>query len=401
MKPNVVIVRMGELTLKGRNRYKFEAKIIEHARALLADYPTLDFRHEFGRLYIYLNDVPFDHVAKELDKLFGLRSYSPAIGVKPDADEIQLAALDIFRNSEKKPATFKAEVKRSNKNFPYNSLQMADLIGRHVLKNTPGLSVDVHQPECIIRADIRNEEAFVYTEVFPGAGGFPLGMNGKGLLLLSGGIDSPVAGWLSMRMGMEVEAVHFHSYPYTSERAKRKVLDLAKQLSNYCGKMVVHMVPFTDIQVKLRDNCPEHLLVILMKRMMMRIAERLAEKRKAGALITGESLGQVASQTLVSLSVIEQPVSMMVLRPLVTMEKAEIMRVAERIGTFPISIQPYEDCCTLFLPKSPVIHPDLKAVQRVEGRLNWLEDAIQAAVKGTERIVVECKSQDELDELFG
>lgn len=403
MKPDVVIVRLGELTLKGRNRHRFEKRVLQQLEPLKLQHPGVRFTLEFGRIHIELNEAPFEAAADILSRIFGLASYSPAKRTSLDLEEIKAEALALMRElepAEGEARTFKVIAKRSNKQYPHNSMELLKLVGGHVLRNTERYTVDVHQPEISLWVDIRDREAFVFTDIIQGTGGYPLGTNGKALLLLSGGIDSPVAGWLSMRMGLAIEAVHFHSYPYTSERAKRKVEDLARELSRYSGPMKLHMVPFTDIQVKLKEEGRENLLVICMKRAMLRIAERLAEKRKAGALITGESLGQVASQTLSSLDVIGRAAVLPVLRPLIAMDKAEIVKVAERIGTFDISIQPYEDCCTLFLPKSPSTNPGIRTVEKVESCIADLEQLIDYAVEHTEIMVVGAAVPQEGDDLF-
>jgi tRNA uracil 4-sulfurtransferase len=403
MKPDVVIVRLGELTLKGRNRHRFEKRVLQQLQPLRLQYPGVMLTLEFGRIHIELNEAPYEAAADILNKIFGLASYSPAIRTSLELEEIKAKALELMLELEPPEGgmgIFKVIAKRSNKKYPHDSMELLKLVGGHVLRHTERWRVDVHHPEVSLWVDIRDKEAFVFTDIVSGTGGYPLGTNGKALLLLSGGIDSPVAGWLSMRMGLEIEAVHFHSYPYTSERAKRKVEDLARELSRYSGSLKVHMVPFTDIQVKLKDEGRENLLVICMKRAMLRIAERLAVKRKAGALITGESLGQVASQTLSSIDVIGRTAAIPVIRPLITMDKGEIIKVAEKIGTFDISIQPYEDCCTLFLPKSPTTNPGMRAVEKVEHHIAGLEQLIELAVEKTETTVVGLTVAQETDDLF-
>lgn len=405
MKPDVVIVRLGELTLKGKNRHRFERRVLLQLDALRKEHPEVKLKLEFGRIHIELHGAPYEAAEKHLNRIFGLASYSPALKRSLELEDIQAGALALMKELEPAPDSpdsgiFKVAAKRSNKKYPHDSMELLQLVGSHVLRNTERWRVDVHHPEVTLWVDIRDHEAFVYTDIIKGTGGYPLGTNGKAMLLLSGGIDSPVAGWLSMRMGLDIEAIHFHSFPYTSERAKRKVEDLARELTRYSGTMKLHMVPFTDIQVKLKQEGRENLLVICMKRAMLRIAERLAARRKAGAIITGESLGQVASQTLASLDVIGRAASIPVLRPLITMDKGEIVKVAEKIGTFDISIQPYEDCCTLFLPKNPSTNPGLRTVERVESQIADLEQLIEAAVEHTETMVIGGQAPREIDELF-
>jgi thiamine biosynthesis protein ThiI len=272
------------------------------------------------------------------------------------------------------PQTFKVSVKRANKDFPYDSLQVGYWVGGYILRAMDGLTVDVKQPDLVLRVDIRPKVAYIFTEVIEGAGGYPLGSNGKAILMLSGGIDSPVAGWMAMRQGLEIEAVHFHSIPYTSERAKQKVIELAERLALYSGKLKLHLVSFAAIQTRLQSEGQANLLITLMRRSMFRITEKLALQQKALGIITGDSLGQVASQTLSSLHTIGQEVNLPILRPLIMSDKPAIIRKAKQIGTFEISIMPYDDCCTLFIPKTPSTNPNLKVVQRLEKKMSWLDE---------------------------
>jgi thiamine biosynthesis protein ThiI len=265
-------------------------------------------------------------------------------------------------------------VKRANKDFPYDSLQVGYWVGGYILQAMEGLTVDVKQPDLVLRVDIRPNAAYIFTEVIEGAGGYPIGSNGKAILMLSGGIDSPVAGWMAMRQGLEIEAVHFHSIPYTSERAKQKVIELAERLALYSGKLKLHLVSFAAIQTRLQSEGQANLLITLMRRSMFRITEKLALQQKALGIITGDSLGQVASQTLSSLHTIGQEVNLPILRPLIMSDKPAIIRKAKQIGTFEISIMPYDDCCTLFIPKTPSTNPNLKVVQRLEKKMSWLDE---------------------------
>lgn len=400
MKPDVVIVRLGELTLKGKNRHRFERTVVDQLKRLLSSYPSVAFNQEFGRIHIELNGTPYEAVEQSLNKIFGLASYSPAVQVPLDLETIRQTALQLVQERQDTSKTFKVIVKRANKSFEFDSQQVAVLVGGYVLHSTEGLKVDLHHPDTELYVDIRNKCAYLFTSIIRGTGGYPVGSNGRALLMLSGGIDSPVAGWLSMRRGLAIEAVHFHSYPYTSERAQQKVKDLSKLLSQYAERIVLHMVPFTDIQIKLREDCRENLLVTCMKRAMLRIAEGLAEKRGAMAVVTGESLGQVASQTLPSLDVIGRVANLPLLRPLIMMDKAEIIAVAEKIGTYEISIQPYEDCCTLFLPKSPATNPSLRIVEQLEEKMEWLDEAIEQAIANTERLRIHWDEKDAEDMYF-
>jgi thiamine biosynthesis protein ThiI len=398
---SLILVRFGELTLKGNNRQHFEKAVIRDMRNRLRDYPRARMKTSFGRAFIELNGEPFEPIADQLNHVFGLSSFSPVQSCDAEAEAIRETALHVMSQLERIPETFKVSVKRPNKNFPMDTLQMQHYIGGYILPQFPGLKVDVRNPEIELYVEIREKHAYVYCEVYPGLGGFPAGTNGKGMLLLSGGIDSPVAGWMAMKSGLDIEAIHFHSFPFTSERAQQKVLELAQRLSDYSGRITVHMVPFTEIQTRLKQHCDDRLLITMIRRAMMRVANKIAERREAGAMITGESLGQVASQTLPSLTVIGQAASLPVLRPLIMMDKAEIVRLAKRIKTFEISIQPYEDCCTLFVPKSPSTNPNAKIIEKLEESAPWLEALIAEAADSAEVLEISGEKQShELESLF-
>lgn len=389
MKYDLIVVRLGEVTTKGRNRARFEGLLLSRIREALAPWTRLAFERGYGRFYIRLNGESFEAVSERLKDVFGVHSFSPAVRTGHDLQEVREAALAVMNEIRPAPRTFKVTVRRAWKGYPHDSQEMNHLIGAHVLRNTPNLKVDVHHPDVELKADIQPEGVYLTSGSIPGAGGFPLGMNGKAMLLLSGGIDSPVAGWLAMRKGLEVEAVHFHSYPFTSQQATDKVVALTQRLAYYGGRIKLHLVPFTELQTRMAQSGHDHLIITLMRRSMLRIAERLAEKSGAQALVTGDSLGQVASQTLGSMNVIGRTVSLPLLRPLVMMDKQEIIQIAERIGTFETSILPYEDCCTLFVPKSPATNPNLRIVEKVERLLGSdLERLIDEAVAGTETVLM-------------
>lgn len=402
MRTDVILLRFGEIMLKGRNRARFENQIVQQIKRVLTPLPRAELLKEsHGRMYIELNGERYEDAAQALGKVFGLQSYSPAVKAAPELEALKEAALtEIHRLSPKPGTSFKVSVRRVNKQFPYDTYEMHRLLGSHILQHFDGLKVDVNDPDIELNVEIRNRESFIYSRRDAGPGGFPLGSNGKAMLMLSGGIDSPVAGWMAMKRGLRIEAVHFHSYPYTSERAKQKVIDLTRVLADYAGSIHLHLVPFTEIQTKLKEACRENLIITLMRRAMFRITERLAEKRDALAIVTGESLGQVASQTLANMNVIGRAAALPVLRPLVTMDKLEIMPIAEAINTFPISILPYEDCCTLFVPKSPSTNPSLKVVERQEQWMEWLPEAIREAVEKTETMLVKPEDKSEIDRLF-
>lgn len=388
MKPDCLILRFGELTLKGRNRKRFERSVITQIRKVLRAFPDLRYISEYGRVYVELGGAAYEEASEALQRVFGLASFSPAYHAPMESEVIKEAALRIMQNLPKAPKTFKVNVRRVNKSFPLDSQQMNYLVGGYILEAIPGLQVDVRDPEVELRVEIREDQVLLYAEVIEGAGGFPADTSGKALLMLSGGIDSPVAGWLGMRKGLTIEAIHFHSYPYTSERAKDKVIDLAHQLAGYTDSIRLHLVPFTEVQTSIHREYKDNLLVTLIRRAMYRIAEQVADREGLSALVTGESLGQVASQTLPSLNVIGRVVTLPILQPLMMMDKQEIIRIAETIGTFPISILPYEDCCSLFLPPSPSTNPNLQLVERLENSMDFLPELIQKAVEQTETIEI-------------
>lgn len=402
MRTDVIFLRFGELMLKGRNRARFENQIVQQIKRVLKPLPKAVLKTEsYGRMYIELNGESYDEAAQALGKVYGLLSFSPAIKTAPELASIEEAALLAIKRLPVMPETFKVSVRRVNKQFPHDTFELHRLLGGHVLGHFAGLKVDVHKPQVELHVEIRHQEAFLYSESAPGLGGFPLGSNGKAMLMLSGGIDSPVAGWLAMKRGLRIEAVHFHSYPYTSERAKQKVIELTRVLADYAGSIHLHLVPFTDIQTRLKESCRENLLITLMRRAMYRITEQLAERREALAIVTGESLGQVASQTLANMNVIGRAATLPVLRPLVTMDKMEIIPIAEKINTYSISILPYEDCCTLFVPKSPSTNPSLSAVERQERWMEeWLPEAIREAAARTETLLVKPDDKTAEDSLF-
>lgn len=388
---DTILVRLGELALKGKNRNQFESKLIHNIEVRLHAFPNVKLHRTFGRIYIDLNGTPLEDVIQRLKKVFGIVSFSPAIRVEADIQKMKEAALRIIDDLDIFPNTFKVSARRPDRTFPLSSMEIPQHVGGYILANHDGkIRVDVHNPDVEIKIEVREEGVYIMGKVIPGAGGFPVGTNGKVLLLLSGGIDSPVAGWYMLKKGVRLEAIHFHSYPFTSERAKDKVIDLAQQLTAWGGRIRLHVVPFTEIQTEIKKNCPEDLLVTVMRRYMMRIAERVAENIDALALATGESLGQVASQTLDSMNTINRVVQLPVLRPLIAMDKTEIVKVAQDIGTFDTSILPYEDCCTIFTPKNPRTKPKPKVLERVEALSGMdMERLIENAVNSIE--VIELK----------
>ena len=391
-----ILIRLGEITVKGRNRNRFETEMLKQVQHALRAFPGLTFIRTYGRLYIALGNEPYEQVADRLKDVFGISSFSPVKRVEPELQAIREGALAVMRSHPPRKMTFKVKVSRRWKGFPHDTMAMNHLVGAHVLRNMPNITVDVRQPDIELNVEIQEQHAYIYCEVVPGAGGFPYGSNGKAVALLSGGIDSPVAVWMAMRKGLEIEAIHFHSYPFTSKEAQDKVVTLAKRLSHYAGKpFKLHLVPFTEIQTRIAQSKQDHLIITLMRRSMLRIAQRIAERSGALAIVTGDSLGQVASQTLSSLNTIERAVSIPILRPLITTDKIDIIRMAEEIDTYAISILPYEDCCTIFQPRSPSTNPNLGVVERVERRLAWMEEAIEQAIQDTELLIIRRGEQEE------
>lgn len=387
---DLLLLRFGEITIKGKNRSRFEKAALSHVKLLLRAYPRTEAKKDYGRIYVVLNGEPVQEIIHALKNVFGVTSISPMKTVSSNLEDILSEATSFMQEmswvGEKK--TFKVSAKRAWKGFPHPSLEMNKLVSTPILVAVPGLKVDVHHPAVNLRVEIREHETYLYTEVIQAAGGYPLGSNGKAMLLLSGGIDSPVAGWSAMRRGLEIECVHFHSYPFTSKKAEEKVLDLARVLSSYVGQIKVHLVPFTEIQTILSQSGHDNLMITLMRRAMLRIATRLAENNGALALVTGDSLGQVASQTLPSMNVIGRATDLPLLRPLVMSDKEEIISMARKIGTYELSILPYEDCCTLFVPKSPATNPNLRIVESAEASLTQLTEEIEKAVQGTETLTI-------------
>jgi len=391
-----ILIRYGELALKGKNQKTFLNQLVKNIKELIksetGEEPLIET--EQGRIFFKLNGQSPEKYYEPLKKAFGVLSFSPVRKTELDMEAMQKTALEEMLALDKKPATFRVTVRRPNKRFPVKSPQAQKNIGAFLLRNYSGLKVDLHSPDVEVFVEIRYDAAYVYTRKINGPGGLPLGTGGKAMLLLSGGLDSPVAGWLTMKRGVVIEAVHFYSYPYTSERAKEKVLDLARVLAQFAGEIKVHIVPFTRIQESISEKCYDSLWITLMRRFMFRIAERIAEKRNALALVTGENIGQVASQTIESIYAINRVIHTPVLRPLITMDKEEIMNIARNINTYDISIRPYEDCCTVFLPKEPKTKPKLEACEKAEELLR-VEELVQDAVQNTEVITIKGKAEDQ------
>ncbi|MDD6882057.1 MAG: tRNA 4-thiouridine(8) synthase ThiI [Firmicutes bacterium] len=383
---NILIVRCGEVALKGMNKPYFERMLVDRIRRNLKAFKGVDIKRQEGLIFIRAEkDLDIDAIIKETAKVFGVASISKAVEAEPELEAIGKASVDYMMNliEERGVETFKVEAKRADKNFPVKSPEIGRIIGAKVLIGCKVLKVDVHNPDVLLHVDVRTDRAYIYEGKVNGFGGLPLGTNGKGMVLLSGGIDSPVAAWMMAKRGMMIEAVHFHSYPYTSPRAQEKVEDLARILSTYVGRFKMHVINLLPIQEAIVENCPEEETTILVRRFMMRIAEKVAEKNDCMMLITGENLGQVASQTAESLVVTDASVSKPVMRPLIAMDKIDIMEKAKEIGTYEKSIEPYEDCCTVFLPKHPTTKPRLERILESESKLDC-EALIEAAVASAE-----------------
>ena len=386
----IFIVRCGEVALKGMNKPYFERILVERIRKNLKNIKGSKVSRKEGLIFVRTPlESDTKEVIAEISKVFGVSSVSPAFEVESNLDAIGLKAVE-FMNSmieNEGVKTFKVEAKRADKNFPIKSPEIAARVGACVLKGCKVLKVDVHNPDCHIFVDLRVDKTYIYTEKINGLGGLPLGTNGKGMVLLSGGIDSPVAAWMMAKRGMVIDAVHFHSYPYTSPRAQQKVEELAEIISSYCGKINMTVINLLPIQEEIVNNCPEDETTILVRRFMMRIAEKIALKQKDLMLITGENLGQVASQTAEALVVTDQSVELPVMRPLIGMDKVEIMDMAKKIGTYEKSIEPYEDCCTVFLPKHPVTKPRLEKILNSESKLD-VDRLVDMAVNSAEQVEI-------------
>ncbi|BCV20122.1 tRNA uracil 4-sulfurtransferase ThiI [Moorella sp. Hama-1] len=387
-----LLVRYGEISLKGNNRPYFEDRLLANMRQALAGLPPHKMRKTFGRIFVDLHD-DLEIVSGRLQRVFGIVSLSPVVTAPLELAAIQEAALAVLADSP--GATFKVQTQRPNKRFPLTSPQVNQELGAYLLNHSPGQRVDVHHPDRFIHVELRDEGAYVYSRTIPGPGGLPVGVTGRGLLLISGGIDSPVAGYMGMKRGLELTGLHFYSFPFTSERSKEKVIDLCRVLAGYGGPLRLVIAPFTNIQKAIRQHCPEEFYVTIMRRMMFRIAQTVADQEGALALLTGESLGQVASQTLQSMAVINKVVDLPVLRPLVAWDKSEIIEVARRIGTYDISIRPYEDCCTLFVPKHPATKPPLARVEAAEKNLAVAE-LIEECLGNLEILTVEPEAESRM-----
>ena len=382
---NAIIIRWCEIHLKGKNRKYFEKMLEDNIKSSLKDIKYTFIKINGRYLLEDFDENQTQVIISKLKKISGIHTISIAKVVKTDIQNIIDTAVLLSQN---KSGTFKVETRRADKSFEMHSTEFSAFIGGKILKNNQNLSVDVHTPDFILHIDIReSKDTLIYTDVEKMMGGMPNGSAGRGMLMISGGIDSPVAGYMMAKRGMKLDAIHFHSYPYTSELAKEKVITLAKMVGEYTSGINLYVVPFTKIQEEIHKNCPEDLMITLMRRFMMRISEKIAYKTHAQTIITGESLGQVASQTIESITSSNSVVKMPVLRPLIALDKLEIIKIAEDIGTYETSILPYEDCCTVFLPKFPAIKPKLSVVESCESVLD-IDGLINDALNGVEKITL-------------
>ena len=388
------LIKYAEIGVKGKNRYLFEDALVQQIKyALKRCEGEFKVHKTQGRIYVdALTDFDFDETVENLKTVFGISGICPVVYVEDEGFEKLCETVvkyigDVYPEKNK---TFKVMARRARKNYPLDSMEINREMGGAILDACPEMSVDVHNPEIVLNIEIR-EKIYIYSEIIPGPGGMPIGTAGKAMLLLSGGIDSPVAGYMIAKRGVKIDAVYFHAPPYTSERAKQKVVDLARLVSRYTGPIYLHVINFTDIQLYIYEKCPHEELTIIMRRLMMKIAEHIAEETECLGLITGESIGQVASQTMHSLAATNEVCNMPVYRPLIGFDKQEIVEVAEKINTYETSILPYEDCCTIFVAKHPVTKPNLNMIKKHEKNLEEkIDELVKTALETDELIIVQC-----------
>ena len=385
----IILLKLGEVVLKGLNRRSFEDKLMSNIRRRLQHCGKFQVVSRQSTIYVEPagEGCDMEEAYALCKRVFGVIAVTRARPCPKDKDAMVSCAKSYLGDQLAKAKTFKVETKRSDKHFSMNSMEISQYVGGALHDAYPHLKVDVHDPELCVHVEVREKAAYVHGPSEPGAGGLPIGMGGKAVSILSGGIDSPVASWMIAKRGVQLELVHFFSPPYTSQQAKEKVIALARELTPWCGRMTLSIIPFTEIQEEIRRACPEDHFTLIMRRFMMRLAERVARRTGCKALVTGECLGQVASQTMDALTVSDDACAMPVLRPVIGMDKEEIVRLSRKIGTFDTSILPYEDCCTVFTPRHPRTHPVLEEVVQYEAALD-IEGLIQRAMEGVERVTV-------------
>ncbi|MCI6871168.1 tRNA uracil 4-sulfurtransferase ThiI [Streptococcus hyointestinalis] len=400
MQYSEIMVRYGELSTKGKNRMRFINKLKQNMKHVLSIYPDVTVQADRDRAHVYLNGTDYQPVAESLKQIFGIQAFSPSYKVEKTVPAIKKAVQDLMTSIYQDGMTFKITGKRSDHTFELDSRELNQVMGNAVFDVLPQIKAQMKQPDVNLKIEIRDEAAYLSYENIKGAGGLPVGTAGRGMLMLSGGIDSPVAGYLALKRGVDIEAVHFASPPYTSPGALKKAQDLTRKLTKFGGNIQFIEVPFTEIQEEIKEKAPEAYLMTLTRRFMMRITDRIREERRGLVIINGESLGQVASQTLESMQAINAVTTTPVIRPVVTMDKLEIIDIAQKIDTFDISIQPFEDCCTIFAPDRPKTNPKIKNVEQYEARLD-VEGLVERAVAGI--IITEITPQadnDALDDLI-
>ena len=387
---DIILLKLGEIVLKGLNRRSFEQKLMGNVRRRLVGLG----KFKVSIMQSTINVEPADDTAdmdaafEAQQDVFGIIKMTRAAACEKDKDAIARLAIDYLRDDMERARSFKVESKRSDKAFPMTSIQLSQYVGGELAEAYPDCAVDVHEPELTVHIEVRDAAAYVHAAPIDGAGGMPIGSNGTAVTLLSGGIDSPVSSYMIARRGVHLIPVHFFSFPYTSQQAKEKVIELGNILTRYCGRMTLEVVPFTHIQEEIRDKCPEEYFTLIMRRFMMRIAQGIAKDCKAAAIVTGENLGQVASQTMEAMASTQAVIRLPVLQPLIGMDKEEIVQLSRKIGTFDTSILPYEDCCTVFTPRHPRTRPKLKEVEAAEAALD-VEALVEEAFQGIERIPIE------------
>ena len=394
---DMILLKEGEVVLKGLNKRYFEQKLTQNIRRRLKDYGSFKVNALQSVIYVepQNDEADIDGAFEALQKVFGIMTLTRAIACDKDPDVILRTAMEYLDEELRAAKTFKVESKRSDKGFPMTSIQLSQYVGGEINEAYDNLTADMHTPDVIVHLEVRDKAAYVHGRPVPGAGGMPVGSNGTAVSLLSGGIDSPVSTYMMAKRGLRIIPVHFFSFPYTSELAKEKVIDLAKILTGWCGRMIVEIVPFTHIQEEIRAKCPEEFFTIIMRRFMMRIADEIAKANDCGAIVTGESLGQVASQTMEAMHCTGHACTLPILRPLVGMDKEEVIRISRHIGTFDTSILPYEDCCTVFTPRHPSTHPKLDKVLEAEAALD-VEALVQEAIMNREFVKLNHRGEEKL-----
>ncbi|RHW50411.1 tRNA uracil 4-sulfurtransferase ThiI [Lactobacillus bombicola] len=381
MKYTEIMVRYGELSTKGKNRKDFIGRLAGNVTRVLRDFPQIELHPRHDRMHIVLNDAPFAEIDQRLKKVFGIQTYSPTIKVEKTLTKIEETALALMKETYQEGMTFKVNTKRSDHNFTYDTNELNQLVGDYLFKNMSNLKVEMKHPDLVLRLEVRQDAVYISNQLFHGAGGMPVGTGGRAVMMLSGGIDSPVASYLALKRGVDIDMVHFYSPPYTTEKALNKAKELTGILANYAGRINFIAVPFAEIQETIKEKLPEGYLMTVQRRFMLRLADQIRAKRKGLAIFNGESVGQVASQTLESMAVINDVTTTPVVRPVATMDKTEIIRLAEQIGTFDLSIQPFEDCCTIFAPPRPKTKPRIDKAREFEARLD-VEGLIERALAG-------------------